>query len=56
MRFLYKIFMIVLLVILLIICCASGASAAHESSPDHPQPQLPFCDEDNAEQIDRNAG
>lgn len=54
MRFIFFIFIIVLLVIFLAISYVPVASATYESAES--QQQLPFCDEQQTQQIDRNAG
>lgn len=65
MRLLLEVFMIVFLIILVSICYASIVSAAYDDdAPDiqtnqqnqQQQQQLPFCDEDQIQQTNRNAG
>ncbi|XP_055297961.1 eukaryotic translation initiation factor 2-alpha kinase isoform X2 [Sitodiplosis mosellana] len=54
MRFLFEYFMLILLVILLAISYVPFASATYELP--EPQQRLPFCDDDRAQQTNRNAG
>lgn len=63
MRLLLEVFMIVILIILVSICYASIVSAAYDApevqtnhQQQQQQQQLPFCDEDQIQQTNRNAG
>lgn len=62
MRLLFEVFMIVILIILVSICYASIVSAAYDdpevqtNQQQQQQQQLPFCDEDQIQQTNRNAG
>lgn len=67
MRLLLEVFMIIILIILVSMCYASIVAAAYDTSEiqttqqnqqqqPHQQKQLPFCDEDQIQQTNRNAG
>lgn len=62
MRLLLEVFMIVILIILVSICYASIVSAYDapevqtNQQQQQQQQQLPFCDEDQIQQTNRNAG